>query len=1003
MNHLEKRQRKIHPIESNNIICKCLFISTVFKIFSYTLKIFRKNFQKDNADEEMYEVPSNYESKNINDQLETKWNRLQENRQNVSVARLLLSCYGLTFFLLGLFKLITSIIMLVVQPYATAKLVSYFAPNTNLTKKDAYFYAAILIGLKLSNSIVTHNYYLLLAGLGIKISTALCTLVYKRILKMKQFHFQNIGQVVTVITKDVNVVKKFINYGNDTWIGITQAVVLSFVLYRKIGLAALIGMTFLWLSLLLQIYIVIKIFPSKKKMCEKTDERYKIVQEALSSIKLIRMYVWEKFFEEKISQARTQEVNATRKIFVIKLVGSIINTLNTNITLYILLMSYLIFGNNITAEVVFYTVTCCDLLETGLTQMFLKALYVIAEFIICIKRIENLLTLPNSGVKQESKNDSVVLSKIHFNNTVLRIENKEIFRGINLTIQKGLILITGYVNSGKTSLLKLILQEYEPESGNLQIQGSVSYASQEPWLFPSTIRQNILFGEPYNEMRYQKVLQVCALTYDLELFDYGDLTIIEDQGFNLSKGQQIRINLARAVYQQAEIYLLDDCLTGLDAKVGRFIFKECIQKFLQEKMVILVTNDTNYLKCANNVIIVNNSELKSITNNPITKIAESDDESKTRENSYLADTNEDEESTENSLLIGKKKVYQENNKVGKLDSDVYVRYIKFAGGFLISILVFCVFIATEFFIGYKMKVIKKKTVGNVGLVISQAIRMTAVLQRGARRWVEVENYMTSVERVLQYIDTEKENKFGLTLKNWPERGEIKFQNVSLIHNNCEQPTLRKINFMVKPNEKIGIVGRTGAGKSSLISIFFRLYKFQGRITIDDVDIKTLSLEFLRSKISVIPQDALVFTGTIRDNVDPTCQCTDEEIWHFLKCVHLDEIIPSLDFKIVENGQNFSAGQKQLICVARALARKNKIVILDEATANLDPENDVLVHNVIEKHFAVSTVLIIAHKLQSVLKCNKVIVLEKGVIVEFGKPTDLLRNENGPFYKLYVNL
>ncbi|RZC42179.1 ABC membrane domain containing protein [Asbolus verrucosus] len=660
MNHLEKRQEKIHPIETTNIICKYLFI-----------------FRKDIEDEEMYQVPSNFESKKINNYLETKWRRLQENRRDPSVIHLLINCYGLNFVLLGLLKLITSIILLIVQPHATAKLVSYFTPQSKLTTKDAYFYAALLIGIKILNCIFIHNYHLLLAGMGIKIRTALCTLVYKKMLKVNQFHLKNIGLVVTLITKDVEVFERFVDFGNDSWIGVTQVFILTFVLYRKIGWAAFVGMAFLWISILFQIYIFVKISAYKKIMCERADERYQIIQETLSYIKIIKMYVWEKFFQEKISDAREKEANATQKILMIKFVGSIADNLSINITLYVLLATYLMLGNNITAEIAFFTVTCCDLLTGSLGGMFLRGLYVIGELITSVKRVENVFTLPETKMKQEPKNNSIILSKINFNNIALKIGNTEIFRGINITIQKGLTLITGQVSSGKTSLLKLILQEYEPESGNIEVLGSLSYASQEPWLFPSTIRQNILFGEPYHETRYQQVLQICALTYDLELFDCGDLTVIEDQGFNLSKGQQIRINLARAVYKLADIYLLDDCLAGLDVKVSDFIFKECIQKFLQEKLVILVTSNTKYMKNTKNTIVVRNGEPTSVINNPSTNMLKSTSEDKTETFSYVDNSNEDDRVTEDSLLIiksnAKKKVYKENNKVGKVDSDIYMK------------------------------------------------------------------------------------------------------------------------------------------------------------------------------------------------------------------------------------------------------------------------------------------------------------------------------------------
>ncbi|RZB40852.1 ABC membrane domain containing protein, partial [Asbolus verrucosus] len=210
MNHLEKHKRKIHPIESTNVFSKYLFL--------YTLKFFRKNLRE----EDLYEVPINYESKIIDEHLEKKWKPPQIREKKVSVVRLLLNCYGLNFFLLGLMKMITSAIMLIVQPYTTGKLISYFAIQTTLSQRDAYFYAALLIVLKLLNCIFLHNYYLLLAGLGIKVRTALCTLIYKKILKVDQLHFKNIGKVLTLITKDVNAFKIFIDYGNDVWIGMFQ-------------------------------------------------------------------------------------------------------------------------------------------------------------------------------------------------------------------------------------------------------------------------------------------------------------------------------------------------------------------------------------------------------------------------------------------------------------------------------------------------------------------------------------------------------------------------------------------------------------------------------------------------------------------------------------------------------------------------------------------------------------------------------------------------------------
>lgn len=259
--------------------------------------------------------------------------------------------------------------------------------------------------------------------------------------------------------------------------------------------------------------------------------------------------------------------------------------------------------------------------------------------------------------------------------------------------------------------------------------------------------------------------------------------------------------------------------------------------------------------------------------------------------------------------------------------------------------------------------------------------------------------MTSVERVLEYTDVETENRTGRMLQNWPSGGKIAYEGVNLTYGKSKEYVLKNINFVINPSEKIGIVGRTGAGKSSLISTLFRLYQCEGNIFIDDVNIRTLSLDFLRSSIAIIPQDPVLFSGTIRSNVDPTQRYSDEEIWKAINTANLKNLISSLDYQITEGGCNFSSGQRQLICLARAIISKSKIIILDEATANVDPETDVMIYTTIQENFASCTVVTIAHRLHSVMYSDRVMVVDKGQIVEFDYPSVLLNNENGFFYKM----
>ncbi|XP_069753249.1 ATP-binding cassette sub-family C member 5 isoform X10 [Narcine bancroftii] len=218
--------------------------------------------------------------------------------------------------------------------------------------------------------------------------------------------------------------------------------------------------------------------------------------------------------------------------------------------------------------------------------------------------------------------------------------------------------------------------------------------------------------------------------------------------------------------------------------------------------------------------------------------------------------------------------------------------------------------------------------------------------------------------------------------------------------------LKKVSFTIKPQEKIGIVGRTGSGKSSLGIALFRLVELSGgSIIIDGVNITEMGLADLRSKLSIIPQEPVLFTGTVRFNLDPFQQFSEEQVWDALERTHMKECISQLPLKleseVMENGENFSVGERQLICVARTLLRRCKVLILDEATAAMDTETDSLVQETIRESFADCTMLTIAHRLNTVLSCDRVMVLSQGQVVEFDKPSILLANENSRFCAMFA--
>ncbi|CAH2013754.1 unnamed protein product [Acanthoscelides obtectus] len=1158
-----------------------------------------------------------------------------------------------------------------------SNLVSYFKPNqTTMTKNEAYYYAAMILCLNLVQCVYIHNYIIWVQQLGIEIKTAFSSLLYRKSLRLTPSAISDIslGNIVTLITKDVYSFQQAIWMINDTWIGVLQTCVICYLLYSKIGVISFIGIGFLLAVMPVQIAIGKYVSKLRLIVGKKTDERLQITQEALSTIRIIKMYTWERFFSDKVNQARKNEVSKMLLGFYLRLMIVILGILFSKLGFYALIMSYSWLGYKTNAELVFFILAIFKDLRHCLGVGIPYGMGRAAELYSSIVRINRVLQgeelHPNYGNDHATDKPLIELK-----DATVHIKETEILKNISFRTDSGLTLVTGTVGSGKSSLLKTMLQDYPLTSGQLITRGRMSYASQDPWLFPSSIRQNILFGQKYDEKRYREVVRVCALEYDFSLFDKGDETIVSDRGRNLSKGQQARVNLARAIYKESEIYLLDDSLTALDAHVQDFIFYECIKKFLKDKICILVTQTAGHIQEADTVVILNGGKIKSCGKpdehvlQEINKlIVEDDDLEKEVIEEKEAVKEEKDEKThllETEQVVAKKKVYEEINKKGDVDFAVYRKYLMFGGGMCLMILnlilfglaqgtesysdqlltqwvdhqhivelleknltylteenstlmypqdnftlldntynithlekvieeakykegftlklcstmiivstvltliktytlfdfckrasinvhkaivkhiVYAVmsffdthfignilnrfsqdlnnideqlpFVFTEcfrvmfsvtgiifliaivninfllyafiFFIilyilrklylptGRSLKRLEAATrspmighlnasleglttiraykaqdiltdefdrhqdlfssahytalcttrafgfimdflvsvfivavvakfifsdtgtsAGNVGLALTQVFMLAGHVQWGIRQWAELENLMTSVERVLEYTDIKTETTEGREEDNWPSKGKVVFDNVSLTYGNNEL-VLKHLNFKVEPKQKIGIVGRTGAGKSSIIATLFRLYDVDGRIVIDGVDIKTLSLKFLRKRLAIIPQDPVLFTGTIRTNLDPIGEFTDQDLWNALEKVSLKESITSLETKITSHGSTYSSGQKQLICLARAILRKTKLVVLDEATANMDHETDALLHNTIKENFADCTVFTIAHRLHSILECDKVMVLDKGEIKEFDDPMSLLENKNGIFHKM----
>jgi ATP-binding cassette subfamily C (CFTR/MRP) protein 1 len=294
--------------------------------------------------------------------------------------------------------------------------------------------------------------------------------------------------------------------------------------------------------------------------------------------------------------------------------------------------------------------------------------------------------------------------------------------------------------------------------------------------------------------------------------------------------------------------------------------------------------------------------------------------------------------------------------------------------------------------------------GYAAFALANTAGLTPILSLLAINAVETEAKINSVERIKEYDDLEQEApaiiKENRPPKNWPDKGQIVFKDASLRYRQGDL-VLKRLNVTVDGEEKVGIVGRTGAGKSTLLQALFRIVELaEGSIEIDGIDISTIGLEDLRSKLSIIPQEPVLFLGTVRYNLDPFGEHSDNDLWEALAMVNLKNYIDSLegglDAVVEENGSNFSVGQRQLMCMSRALLRKTKIFFMDEATASVDLDTDLLIQSMVRKNFSDRTSLTIAHRLNTVMDSTKILVLNRGELAEYGKPMELLENTTGIF-------
>ncbi|XP_060989227.1 ATP-binding cassette sub-family C member 4-like isoform X6 [Dama dama] len=603
---------KTNPLQKANF-CSRLFVWWLNPLFKIGHK---RKLEPD----DMYSVLPEDRSQCLGEELQGYWDqevkRAQKDAQEPSLMKAIVKCYWKSYLIWGMFAFLEEGTR-VVQPIFLGKMISYvenYDPNDSAALHEAYGYAAGLSACVLVWAILHHLYFYHIQRVGMRLRVAVCHMIYRKALRLSSSAMgkTTTGQIVNLLSNDVSRFDQVMMFLHYLWVGPLQAIAVTALLWMEIGMSCLAGMAVLIILLLLQSCIG-KLFSSlRSKTAALTDDRIRTMSEVITGIRTIKMNVWEKSFIDLITELRRKEISKILRSSYLRGMNLASFFAVSKIMIFVTFISNVVLENMITASQVFVVVTLFEALRCSSTLYFPMAIEKVSEVIVSIQRIKNFLLLDEmSQYYPQLPSDGKMIVDVHtFTASWEKASATPTLQGLSFTVRPGqLLAVVGPVGAGKSSLLSALLGELPPSQGKVNVHGRIAYVSQQPWVYPGTVKSNILFGKKYKEDRYEEVIRACALEEDLQHLKERDLTEIGDKGTPLSEGQKARINLARAVYQDADIYLLDDPLSSVDAIVSRHLFEQCIHQALKEKITILVTHQLQYLKDASQILILKDGKM----------------------------------------------------------------------------------------------------------------------------------------------------------------------------------------------------------------------------------------------------------------------------------------------------------------------------------------------------------------------------------------------------------
>ncbi|XAR56773.1 Xenobiotic-transporting ATPase [Bertholletia excelsa] len=1082
------------------------------------------------------------------------------------------------------------------------------------------------------------------------------------------------GEIINFMSVDAERVGDFAWYIHDPWMVILQVVLALVILYKNLGLASIAALIATVLVMLANVPLGRWQEKFQDKLMESKDKRMKATSEILRNMRILKLQAWEMKFLSKVVELRNIETGWLRKFMYTSAMTTFVFWGAPTFVSVITFGACMLMGIPLESGKILSALATFRILQEPIYSLP-DTISMIVQTKVSLDRISSFLCLEDlqpDVIEKLPKSISEKAIEIIDGNFCWDLSSPNpTLKDINISVPRGMrVAVCGTVGSGKSSLLSCILGEVPKISGTLKLSGAKAYVAQSPWIQSGKIEENILFGREMDREKYEKVLEACSLKKDLEILSFGDQTLIGERGINLSGGQKQRIQIARALYQDADIYLFDDPFSAVDAHTGSHLFKECLLGLLRSKTVIYVTHQVEFLPAADLILVMKDGRITQIgkyndilnSGSDFMELVGAHEEALSALNStgdgliseevgvgeengsvgsahksiHKQEDGHGQNSKTNDTDWQKGQLIQEEEREkGRVGLSVYWKYITTAyGGALVpfillaqvlfqllqigsnywmawatpvskdvappvdgSILIivyvslaigsaFCIFARALLLVaaGYKTattlfnkmhmcifrapmsffdatpsgRILNRAStdqsavdlnipyqVGAFAFSMIQLLGIIAVMSQvawqvfiifipviaaciwlqqyyipsarelarlagvckapviqhfaetiagsttirsfdqewrfretsmklvdgsmrpkfysaGAMEWLcirldmlssimfafslvflvsipvgtidpsvaglavtyglnlnmlqawviwnlcNMENKIISVERILQYSSIPSEPPLVIEEcrpdGHWPTFGEVNIRALQVRYAEHMPLVLRGITCTFHGGMKTGIVGRTGSGKSTLIQTLFRIVEpAAGEILIDGIKISTIGLHDLRSRLSIIPQDPTMFEGTVRSNLDPLEEYTDEQIWEALdKCQLGDEVRKKegkLDSAVTENGENWSMGQRQLVCLGRVLLKKSKVLVLDEATASVDTATDNLIQQTLKQHFSDCTVLTIAHRITSVLDSDMVLLLDHGLIMEYDSPNKLLENKSSLFAKL----